>query len=74
MQVRTQCHRSKVATTFLAQNKVKLLEYRENNPDFKPIKNLWTELKDKVSDRQPPSAPELARVIKEAWVRETSKK
>ena len=34
------CHRSKVATTFLAKDKIKVLDWPGNSPDLNPIENL----------------------------------
>ena len=66
------CHRSKVATIFLAKNKVKVLDWPGNSPDLNPIENLLTNLKDKVGERQLSSAKDLVEVIKEVWVKEIS--
>ena len=38
-----------------------------------PIENLWTLMKNKVSEKQPTSGAELVKVIKEVWVKEISK-
>ena len=73
MQDKALCHCSKVAIKFPAQNKVKVPKWPGYSPELNPIKNLSTELKNKVSERQPSSVPELAGVIKEVWVREISK-
>ena len=72
MQDGAPCHRSKVATTFLAKNRIKVLDWPGNIPDFNPIENLWTNLKDKVAERQPARAKDLVKVIKEVWVKEIS--
>ena len=66
---RMKCH----ATKFLPQNNFKVLEWPENSSDLNSIEKVWTEVKNKVSKRQPSSAPELARVIKEDRVREILK-
>ena len=47
MQDGAPCHRSKDATKFLAQKKIKILEWQGNSPEISPIENLWTELKIK---------------------------
>ena len=72
MQDGAPCHRSKVATIFLAKNKIKVLDWLGNSPDLNPIENLWTNLKDKVAQRQPSSAKDHVEKIKEEWVKEIS--
>ena len=39
-----------------------------NNPDLNFKENLWIVLKNKVSKKQPSSAKELKKAIKEIWV------
>ena len=41
-------------------------------PDLNPIENLWTILKNKVSEGQPNNAKMLEQAIKEVWVRDIS--
>ena len=53
MQDGAQCHRSKIVTQFLKSKKNQILDWPGNSPDLNPIKNLWTVLKDKVSEKQP---------------------
>ena len=73
MQDGAPCHRSKVAKNFLNDNNIQLFEWPGNSPDLNPIENLWTLMKNKVSEKQPTSGAELVKVIKEAWVKEISK-
>ena len=67
------CHRSKVAKNFLDSNNIDLLEWLRNSPDLNPIENLWTNMKNEVSEKQPLSGAELVKSIKEVWVKEISK-
>ena len=34
-----------------------------NSPDFNPIENLWTNIKNKVAEKHPSSAKDLVKVI-----------
>ena len=49
---------------FGKKNKIELLEWPVNSPDLNPIDNLWINMKNKVSEKQPSSAAELAQVVK----------
>ena len=46
-------HTSKVVAKLLKDNKVKVLEWPSQSPDFNPIENLWAELKKCVRARRP---------------------
>ena len=74
MQDCTPCHRSKVAKTFLAENRIKVLDWPGNIPDLNPVENLWTNMKNKVAEKPPSSAKDLVKVIKEVGVKEISQK
>lgn len=49
------------------KNKIKVLEWPRKSQDLIPIKNLWDTLKDKVTNKEPPSDEHSLRVIKESW-------
>ena len=65
MQDGAPCHRSKVAKNFLDNNNIDLLKWPRNSPDLNPIKNLRTNMENKVSEKQPLSGAELVKAIKE---------
>ena len=48
----------------------KLLDGPGNSPDLNPLENLWTVLKDKVSEKQPTNTKELEEAIKTVRVLE----
>ena len=73
MQDGAPCHRSKVAKNFLDSSNIDLLEWPGNSPDLNLIENLWTNMKNKVSEKQPLSGAELVKAIKKVWVKEISK-
>ena len=70
MQDGAPCHRSKVVKEFLMKNRVKVLDWPGNSPDLNPIENLWSQMKDLVAEKQPPSAAALVAAIKDVWVKE----
>ena len=63
MQDGAPCHRSKVAKNFLDSNNIDLLEWPGNSPDLNPIENLWSNMKNKMSEKQPLSGAELVKEI-----------
>ena len=59
------CHRSKLVKQFFTKNHIKILDWPGNSPDFNLIENLWTKMKDLVSQKQPGSFSELFEMNKE---------
>ena len=66
------CHWSKIVKQFLTENHIKILHSSGNSPNLNPIKNLWSEKKDLISQKQPVSSSKLVKVIKEVRVKEIS--
>ena len=73
MQDGAPCHKSKVMSEFLSQQRIKVLDWPGNRPDLNPIENLWDILKDKVANKQSTSAKHLQEVIKESWVKDLTR-
>lgn len=60
-------HTSKVVKEFLAQKKVKVLDWPAMSPDLNPIEQIWQLLKVKVKARNPSGIPALKTIIQEEW-------
>jgi transposase len=61
-------HTSKIATTFLEDNKVRILDWPAQSPDLNPIENLWHEVKMSVCRKPKPSnLNDLKILVKQAW-------
>ena len=60
-------HTSKVVAKWLNDNKVKVLEWPSQSPDFKPIDNVWAELKKCVRARGPTNLTQLHQLCQEDW-------
>ena len=64
------CHRSKVVSEYLTKSKMTVLDWPGSRLYLNLTKNLWSYLKNKVAEKQPPSATELVTAMKEVWVNE----
>jgi transposase len=52
-------HTSKVVAKWIKDNKVNVLEWPSQSPDFNPVENLWAELKKCVRARSPTNLTQL---------------
>ena len=57
-------HTSKLVTEFLAQKKVRILEWPSQSPDLNPIEHLWEHIERKISVRKPSNQHNLFELIK----------
>ena len=62
-------HTSKVVAKWLMDNKVKVLEWPSQSPDFNPIENLWAELKKRVRAKRPTNLTQLHQLCQEEWAK-----
>ena len=60
---------SKVVAKWPKDNKVKILEWSSQNPDFNPIEHLWAELKRRVRARRPTNLTQLHQLCQEEWAK-----
>ena len=58
---------SKLVTEFLAQKKVRILEWPSQSPDLNPVEHLWEHIERKISVRKPSNQRDLFQLIKRTW-------
>ena len=64
------CHKVKVMTSYLKNEKVEVLLWPGNSLDINPTENFWKILKDDIAEKQPTSTKHLCEMIKLVWVAE----
>jgi hypothetical protein len=65
------CHRTAAVSRWLTQQGMEVLgPWPGSSPDLNPIENLWTIMKQKVTEQQPTSAESLINAIKRVWTNE----
>ena len=60
---------SKVVAIWLMDNKVKVLEWTSQSPDFNPIENVCAELKKHVRASWPTHLTQLHQLCQEEWAK-----
>ena len=60
-------HTAKSVTKWLADNKVKVLDWAAQSPDINPIEHQWSALKRRVAVHKPSNLAELRAVVEEEW-------
>lgn len=61
------CHTAKSVTSFLQQNRVKVLEWPGNSPDMNPIENAWELLKREIAKTEVTTKRELTEKLIFHW-------
>ncbi len=56
-------HTSKQAASWFQTNKINVMERPAQSPDLNPIKNLWGDIKNAVSEAKPRNSEELWSVV-----------
>ena len=64
------CRQSKIVKQFFTKNHTNIVNWPGNSPDLNPIENLWSTMKDLVSQKHLGPSSELVQVFKEVWVKE----
>ena len=67
------CHRSKIVSKWLTDNKIDVLDWPGNSPDLNPIENMWLIIKNKLECRDTASCQKLIDAIAKVWSDNISK-
>ena len=62
---------SKIAKKLLQEERVDVIDWPVNSPDFNPILNCWNWMKDQVQEVNTNSVEQLIAEIKKLWVQHT---
>ena len=60
-------HKSKLATEYFNDKKIKVMDWPSQSPDMNPIEHLWAHLKIKINQRNPKNLKELKMIMIEEW-------
>ena len=62
-------HTAKIITKYLANKKVKRINWPPQSPDLNPIENLWKYIKDIISKRRHKvkNATDMRQALREVW-------
>ena len=60
-------HASKRATSWFQKKRVEVSEWPAQSPDLNPIENLWSDIKNAVSEAKPIHSQELWDVVCSSW-------
>ena len=61
------CHTSKFVQTFMQENKIKVLDWPGNSPDWNSIENLWHILKKRLAKMNCTSAEQMIENAMQVW-------
>ena len=64
-------HTAKETKEWLHKKHIKVMEWPSQSPDLNPIKNLWRELKLRVSKCKPQNLQDLEMICREEWTKIT---
>lgn len=69
MQDNAPCHKSRLVTRFLAEQRVRTLDWPPQSPDLNPIENLWSVIKRRRQAKYglPTSREELIQQVFDIW-------
>ena len=57
------CHKAKIVTKWLNDNRIRVLHWPGNSPELNPIENLWLIIKNKVECHDTGSLPKLTEAM-----------
>ena len=72
MEDKAPAHRAASTKVWHQQRGIELLpDWPGNSPDLNPIENLWSQMKEQLSEERPTSAEGIRKVVRKVWNRIT---